>query len=338
MKHAFTLIELLVVIGIIGILAGILMSTSMSATESARATRCLNNLRSLANACSAYSMEGKSEKHYPTNGGYFPLAGSLETCYSGPTGDSFGEFVGWLSWLSYDYPFGKPGEDKAASSHQHVENCPYWGTGDQKRDHFIFTHGAIWKAVGKTTDVFVCPTHKRLCGQHGVDNPLFSYQMNAYFGYDQTQGQGDSGLPYEVESSYGKKSGGLARADRVLLFAEIPATVDKGSGVALGDSILNYHATVKGTEYGADWKGKAESIGFNHPGPGGKMVKGKNGALEMKGKWFAHVVFADGHTERLQKSGQKGLKDEELTALLCNGKDVAFGAGGWEAVDNGKVY
>ena len=45
------------VIGIIAILSGILIASFGGATESARAAVCLLNLRSLANAASAYSME-----------------------------------------------------------------------------------------------------------------------------------------------------------------------------------------------------------------------------------------------------------------------------------------
>ena len=51
MKKAFTLIELLVVIGIIAVLSAILLGTFSGATESARAARCLSNMKSLANAC-----------------------------------------------------------------------------------------------------------------------------------------------------------------------------------------------------------------------------------------------------------------------------------------------
>ena len=49
-RKAFTLVELLIVVGIIGILGGVMLATFSGSTESAMATKCLNNMRSLCNA------------------------------------------------------------------------------------------------------------------------------------------------------------------------------------------------------------------------------------------------------------------------------------------------
>ena len=71
-------------------------------------------------------------------------------------------------------------------------------------------------------------------------------------------------------------------------------------------------------------------IGFNHP-------NGKRGL-------FAHIVFTDGHIEKLvipaSPAGDKwsiaiGKSElEELTEWLCKGKDVSFNGAHYEELKN----
>ncbi|MGE3109010.1 MAG: prepilin-type N-terminal cleavage/methylation domain-containing protein [Phycisphaerales bacterium] len=58
-RHAFTLIELLLVIAIIALLVSILLPALRAARESGRATQCLSNSRSLAQAMTLYSGDFK---------------------------------------------------------------------------------------------------------------------------------------------------------------------------------------------------------------------------------------------------------------------------------------
>jgi prepilin-type processing-associated H-X9-DG protein len=144
--------------------------------------------------------------------------------------------------------------------------------------------------------------------------------MNAYFRYDHSNGS----RAVETGTHPGRVYGGLARADKTLMFAELPTydpetkrLVEDPSGPE-ADCTLQYKASVGGKQYNASWSGKAESIGFVH-----KMGKRE---------YCAHVAFADGHTEKFAYS-EAGIGMQALTALLCEGVDVAFGKNGYQFVN-----
>ena len=309
LHRGFTLVELLVVIGIIATLAGIMVLSFGGATESARAANCLTNMKQLAQAANSKAMET----------GYYPLAGSLESIdvdeVEGKT--LYRPMVGWISWLDNKRQYEDSNGNQIASSHKSAEQCPFYGNGTLEDETYALTNGTIWVSGGRNKKLYTCPAHVLSRREAGLKAPLWSYVMNAYFRYDYSQGS------KAVASGIypGRRYGALKRADRTLMFAELPTIdpatrrrLDEPSG-AEADCTLQYKASINGNSYNSSWNGKAETVGFVH----------KSG----KRNYCAHVVFADAHTEKLVYS-EAGLSLQDLTAALCEGLDVAFGKQGYQ--------
>lgn len=299
---AFTLVELLVVIGIIGILAGVLLSTFSGGTASAHAARCLSNLKNLASACQTYGMQV----------GRYPNAGSIEYMVVDESQGrkrvkmSYRERSGWISW---DSRGGYPSD-----SHRANTSISLYSE-DEDESLFALTNGCLWTYVSRNRQTYVCPSHAKKSGLSTPPN--WSYMMNGYFGWDMSKGSS----PYAEDGNF-IWYGGLARADRRLLFAEIPfmgysSWQPEGSaGTEDTDAILQYP---KGDLTGDDVPDEPgnETIGVNH-------VQGKN--------LFAHVAFADGHVEKLRIPFSGSIKKPQvdegvltsLTSWLCAGKDISF--------------
>ena len=317
MKKAFSLVELLVVVAIIAILAGVLVSSFSGGTESARAAKCLANMRNLAQAVMSYAAD--------SNSGAYPCAGSYAEVEADEKGLYYVERRGWISWLSNEDPYNsrkRETQDNRVRSFQKCDNVtPFCSTREDA--DFALTNGVLWRYVNGNRSTYVCPLHQKMAQKYTKTAPLFSYAMNCYYGYDSSNGSEGIGDSRVWMSSKGQKS------DRRLLFAELPfgleQTSDANNGLAgedafseganpLLDAVLQYKATHNSKTYNADWSGKAETIGFNH---------------KSKRDYCAHVVFADGHTEKLIYPTGSGLTHAQLAALLCSAVDVGF---------NGKAY
>lgn len=314
MKKAFTLVELIIVIGIIGILSGILLTTFSGGTESARAAKCLNNMRSLAVAA-INSAANNEWGHMPPAGTWVELEPSNET-------KTYVQHRGWISWLSMNNEYGGHGHPKPTSFVQ-VPNASAYCK-DEEKAHFAITNGVLWQAVGRNQDAYICPEHLIAVNKKHA-KLRWSYVMNAYFGYDWSNGS--KAIYAEIgglgPSPNKKISSQSVRPDRRLLFAELPiygtgTPIDEGGKLSTAsypeeggtetDCVLQYRDDEFNKKH--KWSGTAESIGFNH----------KSG----KKDWCAHVVFADGHTEKLKAPKEGGVDKEKLTALLCAAKDIGF--------------
>ncbi|MCR5413890.1 MAG: prepilin-type N-terminal cleavage/methylation domain-containing protein [Kiritimatiellae bacterium] len=303
MKRGFTLIELLVVIGILGLLMGTLTVVFFGSSEASRAAKCKANMKALWNGVSEYMMATKR----------YPLAGSVECSrYDGSRGsskgvDRFYEIPGWISWNSQGAYCGNPTSHKSSQS---------WFTSayneDERVREFVITNGAIWAHSGRNRPTYICPEHTRA---QKKSDPNWSYVMNAYFGWDFEMGSRETFTGGSNGHEPRLRPEDVKRADKILMFAELPfntltdktPNVGTGSGIE-NDCVLQYKDCAKGI-------GEAESIGFNHK-RGNDVV--------------AHVIFTDGHTDEIV--WRQGQDVEELTRLLCIGRDVQFNAssGKWE--------
>lgn len=317
MKKAFTLIELLVVIGILGILIGTLVVSFGSSTESARTVKCAANMKNLAAAAIAEGYPFAQSCQYPdTDRSRQGSGGKGQN--GGGGGLVYKAHRGWISYLDMNtkYPLASPGS---------FQQCSFASPNAEEKLHAL-TNGAIWKALGGSRDSYRCPAFVRACQNAGVTDPGWSYQMNAYFGYEQESGKALS-----------TKNDGVShpsRADRRLLFAEIPALELKpsdasksgvnqlppvnltgGNGTPECDGCLTYRSTDGSGGKGQNGASGGESIGFNH---------------RRSRQIVGHVAFADGHVETIIAPKNGNYLD--LTAWLCEARDVIYQNGSYEDI------
>lgn len=321
-KRAFTLLELLIVIAGIGALMAVVLVINSGATEGARAAKCKSHMRNLAQAVQSYAI---SHNHYPNAGSYVYLD-------THATQGKLGVYKVAKGWIGLN---------------RRVENSPQkftlskgWNESCMNNEHstlrgayYAITNGTLWSTV-HDLESYICPEHRRICRKNGVD-PLWTYVMNSYFGYDNTQGNGVANL-WDGKVEYGKMG---QAADLTLLFAEIPFVnigageifvTQQGPGHQQTDCTLQFRTSKTAKDSGGTkicntwyWDGSSEMIGFNH-----KVGKNR----------VAHVVFADSHVEELimpVNPNENSLK--EITACLCNGRQLTYVNGHYVDPDNNQL-
>lgn len=233
-RAGFTLLELLVVIGIIGVLAAVTISQFGGATETAKATQCMTNLRNLAVA-----VQNVADRDPDGN---FPAAGSFKYAYFGGGKVQYHERKGWVSWGRCSGSGSKGGGQVISFAAQ-----------DEELSRFAITNGAIWSAIGGGKSSYTCPVHANTFYKKNRKRyPNWSYVMNQDFGFDKNYGGGP------LAGWMGKTLTGVLNGERLLLFAEVQGLDDREHGLnantegggTLGDGVLQYS--------------KNEVIGFNH--------------------------------------------------------------------------
>ena len=301
-QRGFTLIELMVVIAIIGTLIAVLVVNLMGSTESAKSAQCLANMKQLAQGVQSYARDNR----------WYPLAGSVERMAideSSGVGRNvkgkYNELRGWISWDSHGVYRSTPRAHASSAG---------WFTSAYNQDdtvrEYCITNGVLWGHVNKTRKCYTCPSH--LKKMPASQQPNWSYVMNSYFGFDESKGSDFKSTWYWVV-----RVDTVPRADKILLFAEMQwedytgetPNFSQGAGTE-NDCTLQYRAGDGG-----------ESIGFNH---------------KHKNDIEAHVVFADGHTDKIRwpRSGMSKNELRDLTEWLCEGKDVTFNGKRYEELKN----
>ncbi len=265
-KSAFTLVELLVVVAIIGILATVMLGFFTGTTDAARATHCMNNMKSLVVAAHQYAMQNEYG-HYPAAGSYIWMyyAGSI----------TYNEQVGWIAR-------NPRGEKKVGSviPFSDVDNFKNKDARNGLRE--ALTHGTLWGHLNQSRKLYQCPVHAEACYKRNHSYPGWSYVMNQCFGW---ASEGSDPLKAWTGCSHGSWSA----PDRVLMFAEI-------QGVDDPEYKLVANLNEKGEKGDSVLQTKNEVIGFNHKqkvghwaghvafvdGHVGKFLVPERGSIDLK--------------------------------------------------------
>ena len=305
MKHsaksvrAFTLIELLIVVGIIGILIAAIMPMLGSSRDTALAVKCMTNMRNLGEAVIGCATAGDT---VDSHGAIFPASGF----YRYPAiNTSDGKLYYWprLSWISN---YGDANALNRMSGNKDDLGSVVHFMDEQEQTRFAVTNGVVFRHGGNSFSIYQCPVHATACESASGRPPAWSYVMNQEFGC-RDKGRAQRFPPVSISVPVQSGGGGNLvgrNPDKVLMFAEI-------QGVDVEDTIhgISLKAVTSGSGEEADsiLQYDNESIGFNHP-------FGKN-------RRCGHVVFADGHVEKVVMPTEAGyIKD--LTRYLCQGYDA----------------
>ena len=255
-SFGFTLVELLVVIGIIAVLIGVLLPALSKARQQSQSVACLSNMRQLGQGLVMFSQEHKL--YLPK--GWF----NARPAISGQTatGDA----------LPGDY----------ASSDTWGFRYPMWGW-----DYVMLQY------VGKSKQVFACPTDTEPQYRGLFNNPQYGFDQNLLidkFDADDIPGSYRINLSDLTNKQYdAMKITQIKKPSSAILFLE-----GAGKNIALHPLPQDgpYHHV-------ATWESADEAkVGPPNTNPVTNAANRKNIAWNRHGK-RSNYTFADGHAESM---------------------------------------
>ena len=236
-RRGFSMLELITMIGMLSTLTVVAFPHFNWMIPRAHASKCMNNMRSLASAVISTAMSDDD--------GNYPAAGSFKWTDFSSGKVLYSERKGWISW----------GEAPGSTSKAGGAAIPF-SSENEGLLHYAIAHGAIWKKMNGDRSCYQCPAHTQAFKEKTGREPGWSYVMNQEFGYDSNNGSGP--LPGWSGRSLSSDGVGNSSPDRRLLFAEI-------QGVDVEELGLKAKHDATGTEGdGVLQYSKNEVIGFNH--------------------------------------------------------------------------
>jgi prepilin-type N-terminal cleavage/methylation domain-containing protein/prepilin-type processing-associated H-X9-DG protein len=232
-SRGFTLVELLVVIGIISLLIGVLLPALNKARESARQSKCLNNMRQITIATITFAQEHKGWMPGPAGTSFTkidPLTGGIK---SGAAVTDF-PFADWICWQRKLDPIsGGTNSGSADLNITYSALAPYLNA--KLRVHT--TPQEANQASAALDEIYRCPSDnlasRKNAASAGTNPYRYSYSMNQLFTNPIKTPAPPPGMTFAPGQRFnsiftGKISSIRYPSERVLLICEDENTIDDG--------------------------------------------------------------------------------------------------------------